>query len=347
MNGRPKRLTTKAVLVIAALTSAIHARSLESDAASGALIRIAKGALASSGALRVTVPATISTLNPPSVVGASFGGCALFPSDYAFNTPAASLSARPESAGVIAKTNRVGDSTKLQFAFWSNPTSGIHPIVVPANQPLVPISYDQFPQESDPGPFPIPLDAPTEDNTDKHVVVVQQGSCQLFELWLSHRSPDGWIAGTGAQWNLAVDDTRPLRWTSADAAGLPILPGLLRYDEVAAGVIDHALRVTVGSGRLAVVAPATHFVGAADPLLLPMGARLRLRSDFDTSGFTGQSRVIVEALKTYGLIVADNGPNWMISGVGDSRWDDTDMNQIRNIMATNLVYVDSGPVITP
>lgn len=298
-------------------------------------------------AAKATAPATRLTpvVNPGT--SPTFGGCAVFPPTYAFNTPIDSLPVRPESSAVISRTNNTGNSTKLQFAFWSNPLSGMHPIFVPATQPLVPIIYDRYPQSSDPGPFPIPLNAPQEDNSDKHVIVVQQGTCRLYELWLTHRSADGWYAGTGAEWDLGVNDTSPPRWTSADAAGLPILPGLLRYEEVASGRINHALRVTVGAGRRAIVAPATHFVGSDDPLLLPMGARLRLRSDFDTSRFTGQSRVIVEALKTYGLIVADNGPNWMISGVGDSRWDDTDMNQIRNISASDLVYVDSGPVVTP
>ncbi len=300
---------------------------------------------------RPPLPSPTPTPTPPPATGTagapSFGGCAVFPSTYAFNSPIASLPARPESAAVIAKTNQTGNSSKLQFAFWSNPASGMHPIVVPASQPLVPITYDQYPQESDPGPFPIPLNAPQEDNGDKHIIVVQQGTCQLYELWATHRSTNGWYAGTGAKWDLNTSSTRPPRWTSADAAGLPILPGLLRYEEVASGRIDHALRMIVGVGRRAVVAPATHFVGSDDPLLLPMGARLRLRSDFDTSRFTGQSKVIVEALKTYGLIVADNGPNWMISGVGDSRWDDANMDQIRNISASDLVYVDNGPVVLP
>jgi hypothetical protein len=311
----------------------------------------ARGTVGPTGTINSPVKATATAKRLTPVVGPgaspTFGGCAVFPPTYAFNTQIGSLPVRPESPAVIAKTNNTGGSTRLQFAFWSNPLSGMHPISVPPTQPLVPIVYDQFPQESDPGPFPIPLDAPQEDNTDKHVIVVQEGTCKLYELWLTHRSADGWYAGTGAEWDLSVNGTRPPRWTSADAAGLPILPGLLRFEEVASGRINHALRVTVGVGRRAIVAPATHFVGSDDPLLLPMGARLRLRSDFDTSGFTGQSRVIVEALKAYGLIVADNGPNWMISGVGDSRWDDTDMDQIRNISASDLVYVDSGPVVTP
>ncbi len=254
--------------------------------------------------------------------GSSLGGCAIFPPNYLYNTPIGSFPVRQESAAVIAHSNALGGRSTLQFAFWSRPSSGMHPIVVPASQPLVPITYDQYGEVSDPGPFPIPLDAPQEDNSDKHIIVVQQGTCALFELWASHRSSGGWYAGTGAQWDLGKTDSQPMYWPSADSAGLPILPGLLRYDEVASGRINHALRIIVNQTRRAVIAPASHLVGNNDSLLLPFGARLRLRADFDISGFTGQSRVIAEALKNYGVIVADNGPNWMISGEGDARWDD-------------------------
>lgn len=317
-------------------------------------VGIGRGANASAAAVRLTPPTSStppasSAPSPtsPAAPGTSptFAGCAVFPSDNVFNTRIDALAVRPESSRVVAATSAAATGN-LQFQFWSKPTSGFQVVAVPASQPNVPITYDQYPQESDPGPFPIPLDAPLEDNADKHVLVVQQGTCMLYELWAAHRSSNGWYAGTGAKWNLASNASRPFGWTSADAAGLPIFPGLLRYDEVASGHIDHALRVTVAVSRRAVIAPATHFVGSADTSLLPMGARLRLRADYDISGFTGQSRVIAQALKTYGLIVADNGPNWMISGVGDSRWDDTNMNQVRNIPASALEYVDSGQVIT-
>lgn len=287
-------------------------------------------------------PAVREFTNVPTL-----GGCKLFPGDNTFNVPISDLPVRPESAATIARTIAVGVWGKVRFTFWSEPTSGMHPVVVPAGQPLVPIFYDQYPEESDPGPFPIPLDALQEDNGDKHIIVVQQGTCKLYELWATSRSATGWTAGTGAVWDLASNATRPNTWTSADAAGLPILPGLLRYEEVAAGRIQHALRIVVGATRRAYIWPATHQVGGNDPYLFPMGARLRLRGDYDISQFTGQSRVIAEALKNYGVIVADQGPNWMISGVGDARWDDRDMNQIRNISLTDFEYVDNGPVTIP
>ena len=240
----------------------------------------------------------------------------------------------------------VGGYNKLRFTIWSEPTSGMIPIVVPANQPLVPITYTLYGGESDPGPMPIPLTTPTEGSADRHILVVQQGSCRLYELWLTSRNyaTGGWNAGSGAIWDLNVNSTRPPNWTSADAAGLAIMPGLLRYEEVASGRINHALRVLVGVSRNAYIWPATHQVGINDTRLFPMGARLRLRADFDISGFTGQSRVIATALKEYGLIVADQGPEFMISGAGDARWNDTNMNQIRNIPTSAFEYVDNGPV---
>lgn len=290
----------------------------------------------------VSQPARRAMSNAPT-----FGGCPLMPANHPYNTPVSNLPVRPESAAVIARTTATGGWGTMRFAFWSEPTSGMHPVVVPANQAMVPINYTYYPEESDPGPMPIPLDAPREDNTDKHVLVVQQGTCKLFELWLASRNTatGGWAAGTGAIWDMRSNATRPPNWTSADAAGLPILPGLLRFEEVASGRINHALRMLVGSSRNAYIAPATHQVGVADPLLFPMGARLRLRADFDISGMTGQSRVIAQALKDFGLIVADQGPAWMISGVGDPRWDDTNMNQIRAIPASAFEYVDTGPVV--
>ena len=289
------------------------------------------------------VPVSHPDPPPPPGGPASFGGCLLFPSDNAFNTRVDGLPVRSDSAAVIAKTTSLGKN-HMQFDVFSDPAYGMYPISVAQSQPLVPIAYDQFGSESDPGPFPIPLDAPQEGGGDKHILVVQQGTCQLYELWATHPSANGWYAGAGAKWDLTTNSSRPAGWTSADAAGLPILPGLLRYDEVAAGAINHALRFTVEKTRQAYVAPASHAAGTADTLLFPMGARLRLRADYDISRFTGQSKVIATALKAYGLIVADNGQNWMISGQSDSRWNDPDMDQVRAIPASALEYLDTGTI---
>lgn len=293
----------------------------------------------------VNQPAQRAFSNVPT-----FGGCKVFPANNTFNTPISTLRVRPESGATIARTNVVGQWGLLRFTFWSADYSGMFPVAVPANQAMVPITYTHYPEESDPGPMPIPLTGiKPESNGDHHILVVQSGTCKLYELWLTSRNlaTGGWNAGTGAIWDLNSNATRPAGWTSADAAGLPILPGLLRYDEVASGHINHALRIVVGATRRAYIWPATHQVGGLDPYLFPMGARLRLSASFDTSHFTGQSKVIAEALKNYGVIVADQGPNWMISGVGDPRWNDIDMNQIRAIPTSAFEYVDNGPVTIP
>jgi hypothetical protein len=179
------------------------------------------------------------------------------------------------------------------------------------------------------------------------VLVVQEGTCRLVELYRAFPAGGGWQADSGARFDLGSNALRPLGWTSADAAGLPILPGLVRYDEVAAGRIDHALRVTFARTQRGYILPATHFASSStDPDLPPMGLRLRLRADYDLSGITGQARVIAEALQRYGLIVADNGSNWYVQGAPDPRWDDDDLRQLAGIPGTAFEVVDTGPVHT-
>lgn len=285
-------------------------------------------------------------LQPP---GPTVGGCAVFPGSNAWNTPVSDLPLRPDSAAIVSRIQSVGGDF-LHPDFGSDPTYGIPYTVVPADQPLVPITYTAYGDESDPGPFPIPPDAPVEGGArssgDRHVLVVQEGSCQLFELYVARRSGSGWAADSGARWNLVTGDLRPLGWTSADAAGLPILPGLVRYDEVAAGAVRHAIRVTFAQTRRAYVLPATHVASSrTDVDLPPMGLRLRLRADYDLSGVTGQARVIAEAMKTFGLIVADNGSNWFFQGGSDPRWDDDDLGQLKAIPGTAFEVVDTGPVV--
>ena len=274
----------------------------------------------------------------------------MFPGSNAWNTPVSDLPLRSDSAAIVSRIQSVGGDF-LHPDFGSDPTYGIPYTVVPADQPLVPITYTAYGDESDPGPFPIPLDAPVEGGAgssgDRHVLVVQEGSCQLFELYVARRSGSGWAADSGARWNLVTGDLRPLGWTSADAAGLPILPGLVRYDEVAAGAVRHAIRVTFAQTRRAYVLPATHVASSrTDVDLPPMGLRLRLRADYDLSGVTGQARVIAEAMKTYGLIVADNGSNWYFQGDGDPRWDDDDLNQLKRVPGSAFEVVDTGPTVT-
>lgn len=277
------------------------------------------------------------------------GGCDVFPANNAWNTPIDTAPRHSRSGAIIATINANG-GTRLHPDFGENPLYGIPYVVVPAGQPQVPITYTAYGDESDPGPFPVPLDAPVEGGSsaggDRHVLVVQSGTCQLFELYRAFRSGSGWAADSGARFDLGSNALRPLGWTSADAAGLPILPGLVRYDEVAAGEIRHAIRVTFSRTRSKYILPATHFASSNDdPNLPPMGLRLRLRASFDVTAFTGQSRAIAEAMQRYGLIVADNGSNWYFQGAPDPGWDDDDLNQLKTIEGSAFEVVDTGPVL--
>jgi hypothetical protein len=293
-----------------------------------------------------TVGAPAVRLDPPDPPGPQVGDCSVFPPDNAWNQRIDTAPMHPSSAAIIARIQATGGDN-LHPDFGENPGYGIPFVVVPANQPLVPIVYDEYGDESDPGPFPIPLNAPVEGGSDRHVIAVQRGSCQLFELFVGRRSGSGWIAASGARFDLNSNQLRPLGWTSADAAGLPIFPGLVRAEEVAAGAINHAIRVTFAQTRRGYILPATHYASSVTRTdAPPMGLRLRLRADYDISLLTGQARVIAEAMKTYGLIVADNGSNWFFQGAPSPTWDDDDLNQLKRIPGTAFEVVDTGPVIT-
>jgi hypothetical protein len=208
------------------------------------------------------------------------------------------------------------------------------------------VRFTESPDESDRGPYPIPRTAKIEPGGDGHVLVAQRGTCKLYELFGARRRGRGFSAGSGAVFDLNTGALRPDGWTSADAAGLPILPGLVRYDEVAAGEIDHALRFTVSKSQAGYIHPATHFASdSADPSLPPMGLRLRLKAGYDLSPFHGQALVILTALKRYGMIVADNGSSWYVSGARDRRWDDDDLNQIKSVPGSAFEAVDTGEPI--
>jgi hypothetical protein len=277
--------------------------------------------------------------------GPVIGGCPVFPADNPWNTDITNFPVSSRSAAYLQRIAQVGGSL-LHPDFGSNPSYGIPYVVVPANQPLVPITYNAYGPQSDPGPFPIPLNAPVEGGSDRHVLTVQQGSCQLYELFAASRSGAGWVAGSGAKFDLNSNALRPAGWTSADAAGLPILPGLVRYDEVAAGRIAHALRVTFAQTQAGYISPARHLASSStDVNLPPMGLRLRLRAGYDISGFTGESRVVLEALRHYGMLVADNGSNWYITGATDPRWNDDDLDQLKSVPASAFEVVETGPVV--
>lgn len=274
----------------------------------------------------------------------------MFPQDNAWNQDVSALPLHPSSASYVAAIDASASAgrqprPKLHPDFGGGGAYGIPHLVVGEGEPLRRVDYTAYGDESDPGPFPIPPNAPVEGGSDRHVVVVQQGTCRLFELFDASWGGDRWYAASGAKWDLRSNTVRPLGWTSADAAGLPILPGLVRYDEVAAGEIRHALRFTVGRSQAGYVLPATHFASSSsDPNLPPMGLRLRLKAGYDISGFRGQSRVILEALKKYGMIVADNGSSWYVTGAADPRWDDEDLHQLESVPGNAFEVVDTGPV---
>jgi hypothetical protein len=177
------------------------------------------------------------------------------------------------------------------------------------------------------------------------VIVVQEGYCRLYELYDAHWNTNHWDAGSGATWSLSSNALRPLYWTSADAAGLPIFPGLARYDEVAAGHINHALRFTVAQTQKGFISPARHYASSStDPNLPPMGLRLRLKASFNLAPYHGEALVILRALKTYGMIVADNGSSWFITGAADKRWNDTDLDQLKKVPGSAFEAVNTGPI---
>lgn len=271
-----------------------------------------------------------------SVCGEVPADCAIFPPDHIWNVPVAHLPVDTRSGAYIAS---IGQNTALHPDFGSGLYEGLPlgiPFVrVPADQPAVEVVFTEAADESDPGPYPIPADAPIEGGScaegDRHVLVVQEGSCRLYELYAAVPQPDGtWQAGSGAVFDLGSYDLRPSTWTSADAAGLPILPGLVRYDEIAAGAITHALRFTAARTQDAYVWPARHAASDdADPDLPPLGQRFRLKATVDIASFSPVNQIILTALQTYGMMLADNGSDWFFSGAPDDRWDNDDLHALQ------------------
>jgi hypothetical protein len=267
----------------------------------------------------------------------------VFPADNPWNRDVSRDPVDPRSDATIAAMN--GATRFLHPDFGSDPTYGIPWTTVPGSQPRVPMSF-LYDDESDPGPYPLPPDAPVEAGGDRHVLVLDRDACRLYETFDSQRVGPGWQCGSGAVFDLRSNALRPEGWTSADAAGLPILPGLVRRDEIAAGAIRHALRFTVQRTQRAYVHPATHFASSrTDPDLPPMGLRVRLKASYDLSGFHGASRVILEGLKKYGMFVADNGGDWFISGETNTAWDDDDLDQLKTVPASSFEVVQLGTIV--
>jgi hypothetical protein len=339
-----------------AATTALLVLSLVACGGGGGTVASPSGG----GPLPVTItptPAPISTPTgaptsaptaPPSGNAPTVAGCRVFPADNPWNADISAAPVDPSSAAYLASMNAA--TTNLHPDFGSNPTYGIPYTSVGAGQPLVPMTFD-YASESDPGPYPIPPNAPIEGGPgatgDRHVLVVDSSACKLYELYAAQYVGPGWHAGSGAVFDLSSNALRPDYWTSADAAGLPILAGLVRYDEAAqAGVINHALRFTVRRTQRAFIHPATHYASSStDPALPPMGLRVRLKASYDISRFTGSSRAVLVALKRFGMLVADNGSDWYISGATDARWDDNDLNQLKSVPASAFEVVQTGSII--
>lgn len=272
-----------------------------------------------------------------------------------WNQDVSSAPVDPNSANYIAF---IGSTVTLHPDFGSGTykrsTVGIPYQVVAGTQAKVPVKVTLYPDESDPGPEPIASNALIEGypnvprGGDAHVLVLEKDGCWLYELWQGSISKSGlWSASTAAIWDMTQPEQRPYTWTSADAAGLPVFAGLARYDEVAAGAINHALRFTVPTTQKAFVLPATHWASSnTNPNAPPMGLRLRLKSTFDISSYPADDQVILAALKKYGMILADNGSAIFISGAPDGRWNNTNLNLLKNITASNFEVVLTGTVYT-
>jgi hypothetical protein len=269
--------------------------------------------------------------------------CPIFPADNIWNRDISALPVDPNSSQYIAS---IGAQGFLHPDFGSNPSYGIPYNIVQTPVPGVPVSF-LYADESDPGPYPIPPNPAIEQGSDQHMLLVDTQNCHLYELYDAQQNATGsWQAGSGAIWDLRSDALRPAGWTSADAAGLPIFPGLVRYDEVASGKIDHALRFTVEHTSKSYIWPARHEASqSSNPAYPPMGLRLRLKASVGISGFPAADQVILTALKQYGMIVADNGSNWYLSGASDSRWDDDILNQLKTIPGSDFEVVDTATLL--
>lgn len=279
-------------------------------------------------------------------------GCPVFPSDNPWNVDISGYPVHPLSDLYISRINESSDPKRqrLHPDFGSPREYGIPFVVVDGSQPMVQIHYTDYGDESDPGPMPIPPNAPVEGGDgatgDRHVLVIDKSTCILYELYNAHLNTDNsWNASSGAIFDLEKTEYRPDGWTSADAAGLPIFPGLVRYDEVKSGEIKHALRFTVPRTQPGWIHPARHKAATIqDTTYPPMGLRLRLKADYDIVEHSSDVRTILVSLKKYGMILADNGSPWFISGATDSRWDDDAIGNLKTVPGSAFEVVYTGPI---
>jgi hypothetical protein len=297
---------------------------------------------------RISPPPPVPPASPPP--GGAGGAptapgapdCPVFPLDNVWNTP---IDGRPAATDSTTLIGTIGLDRGLHMDFGSYAGYGIPYQVVTAATPRSSVTFD-YADESDNVAYPIPPNPLIEGGSDAHILLVDKDACRLYELYNARNVGGAWAAGSGATWDLRANALRPVTWTSADAAGLPILPGLVRYEEVAAGTIAHALRFTTNRTRTSYIYPARHQAGESLSLTLPpMGTRVRLRASFDTSGLSPQARVIADALKHYGMILADNGSPWYVSGASDPRFDDDVMHQLDVITGHDLEVVDTSGLV--
>jgi len=286
--------------------------------------------------------------------GASLQGFRPFTANNLWNTDISTAPVDPSSSAII---NFIGANVGIHPDFgsglYNGSSIGIDYTIVNSSQERVPVYFAAYGSESDPGPMPIPASAPIEGypnpgTGDRHVLVLDSGNCFLYELFGSSANGDGsWNADSAAIWDLLADEQRPWTWTSADAAGLPIFSGLVRYDEVAAGQIQHALRFTLQASKAAMTPPASHWAAnSTNSLAAPMGMRLRLKPGFDVSSFPSSIQVILTALKKYGMIMADNGSNMYLSGAPNDNWNNEDLHTLSQVPASAFEVIEMNPVYT-
>lgn len=288
-------------------------------------------------------PTPALTLPPPASAGSPIiAGCPVLPANNAWNADISGLPVHPRSAQWLASASAA--TKRLHPDFGADPY-GYQLQIVDRATPRTSISF-YYTDESDPGPYPLTASTPIEPGSDRHAFMLDRDTCVLYELFDVAWNAGSPTAGSGAIFDLRSNALRPAGWTSADAAGLPIVPGIVRYDEVAAGEIRHALRFTVQRTDRSYVWPARHQAGAAnDPNLPPMGARFRLRASFGISRFSPSAQVILRAMQRYGLIVADNGSDWLFQGSTDARWGDALLSELKSIPASQFEAVDASSLM--
>ena len=344
MDGKLVKSTAAWILMVGACVALIATTSRTSETKTASQKRVQRPAAKRAGAAPTRLSG-IPSLGP----NASLNGKRVLPPDNPWNTPIDKEPVDPRSDLLISAIGKYKNIHPDFGADYEGGPYGIPYIIISgAKTPKVPVSFE-YADESDPGPYPIPFDAPIEGGYDaegdRHVIVIDRDTWKLYELFKAYPKGTSWDAISGAVFDLNSNKYRPAGWTSADAAGLPIFPGLVRYDEVMVQKnIPHALRFTVAGTRRGYVHPARHHAGRVDPSRPPMGMRVRLKADYDISGFPPSAQVIIRCMKKYGMILADNGSDWFISGAPDPRWPDDEINTLKQIKGSDLEVVKMGPI---